>query len=134
MTPLIVDASVAVKWFVDEPSRDGALSVLSAITADPKPYVVPELFFNEMLSVLARLTCDVETLTSHVSDLEGLGLARIANGHDLLVTAAKLCVEFRLSGYDAVYAALAKLMRGTWLTADAKAHKKVSALGLSRLV
>ncbi len=40
-----VDASVALKWFVDgEPLVVEARAVLDAIAEDPRPYAVPELF------------------------------------------------------------------------------------------
>ena len=53
---IVLDASVAAKWFVDrEPLADEAQVVLSHIESDPSAYVVPELFMNELLAVLCRL-------------------------------------------------------------------------------
>ena len=50
---IVVDASVAIKWFVtNEPLVAEAGRVLAEIERDPSPYVVPDLFMNELLAVL----------------------------------------------------------------------------------
>jgi predicted nucleic acid-binding protein len=43
-----------------------------------------------------------------------------------LATRASRFVQKGLTGYDACYAALAKEIRGTWLTFDQKAHDIVA--------
>lgn len=64
------------------------------------------LFMTELLAVLARMrgvtTADV---TEALSLVESLGTHRIANGQELLVTAAALAVDWGLSEYDATYVA-----------------------------
>ena len=53
---IVVDASVAIKWFVtEEPLVDEAAQVRDEIGRDPAPYGVPDLFMNELLAVLCRL-------------------------------------------------------------------------------
>lgn len=124
---IVVDASVAIKWFIDgEVDRAGAFAVLDAIASDPSKYAVPELFFNEVLAVLAGTHADAHTLGTCITDLEDLGFHRIGNGHELLQEAARLAVAWRLSGYDAVYVATAKLVGGQWLTADRQAAKRIA--------
>ena len=66
--------------------------------------------------------------------IEALGLHRVANGHELLATAARLAVDWGLSGYDATYVALASLLGGTWLTADERAAKRVRTRKLVRIL
>ena len=131
---MIIDASVAIKWFVkDEPGKSQAMALLDKVRDHPSDFAVPELFFNEMLAVLVRLTPkDADGIKGYLQALEGLGLHRIGNGHELLATAIELASEFKLSGYDAIYAACAKLTGGTWITADAAAHRKIKKLKLSQ--
>jgi hypothetical protein len=45
-----------------------------------------------------------------------------------------LAAEFRISGYDAVFAASALLVDGIWLTADAVAVKKLRSLKFIKLL
>lgn len=124
---IVLDASVATKWFVPtEPLAADAERVLDAIADDPRPYAVPELFMNELLAVLARLPgVTTEQVVSAVSLVESLGMARIRNGHELLATAAGFACDWGLTGYDAVYVAAAALGDGVWLTADDRAARKV---------
>ncbi len=132
----MLDASVALKWFVrSEPLAERARLVLDEIEHDPRPYLVPELFFNEVLAVLSRLP-DVTKpqLCEALSLLESLGFARAANGHELLATAAEFSVVWGLCGYDAVYVALAALTDGVWLTADGRAARRIRRRRLVRVL
>ena len=124
----IIDTSVAVKWFLEEEGNDQALRVLDAVKSSPRLFAVPELFFNEMLSVLCRLLKEAKIIKDYVGALEDLGLARLGNGQDTLDLAVDFAKEFQISGYDAIYAANAKLVGGTWLTADKTAHRKIKQL------
>ena len=131
----VVDASVALKWFVaDEPLVDEAARVLDEIERDPSPYLVPELFMNELLAVLCRLPGRPAKVQEAMALVEALGLTRVGNGHDLLARAADLAGRWRLSGYDAVYVALAASCDGVWLTADARAARRVDRPNLVRLL
>ncbi len=125
---IVVDASVAIKWFVTgEPLVDEAAQVLDEIGRDPAPYSVPDLFMNELLAVLCRLPgSQPAKVREALSLVEALGMARVGNGHELLALAADFAGQWRLSGYDAVYVALAALSDGVWLTADARAAQRIT--------
>jgi predicted nucleic acid-binding protein len=131
---LVIDASVAAKWFVDEPGSEAARSILLDVRDGPNWFSVPELFFVEMLGVLSRVAESEEQLKLLLTILEDLGFARLALGHETLRRAAELAYSWGLSAYDAVYAATADLLGGQWLTADARAHEKIASLGISRLL
>jgi predicted nucleic acid-binding protein len=133
---IVLDASVALKWFVDaEPLVEEARDVLDDIERDPRAYLVPELFMNELLAVLSRLPrASRSRVQGALHAVESLGLARVGNGHELLTAAADIACSWRISGYDAVYVALAALTGGEWLTADARAAARVPRRGLVRLL
>ena len=132
----VVDASVAAKWFLPgEPLSSEARAVLHEIRDDPRGFLVPELFMNELLAVLARMHgVTAADVAEAISLVEALGLHRVANGHDLLATAAELAVDWGLSGYDATYVALARLVGGAWLTADRRAANRVRDRKLVRIL
>lgn len=136
MSLQILDASVAIKWFVpDEAGHDDALRILDEVRDHPDRFAVPELFFNEMLAVLARLVRnDPVALRGFLDDLQDLGLERIGNGRELIALAAEIACRHGLTGYDAIYAASAQLVGGRWLTADTTAHRKIQKLRLSKVV
>jgi predicted nucleic acid-binding protein len=132
----IIDTSVAVKWFIadDEPGRNEALAVLEDICAEPHRYAIPELFFNEMLAVFCRLLSDASEIKEYMHILEQLGLERIGNGSQLFERAAEIAKEFKISGYDAIFAAAASLVEGVWLTADKAAVKKLRNVEFVKLL
>ena len=133
---IVVDASVAIKWFVtDEPLVEEATRVLTEIGRDPSPYAVPDLFMNELLAVLCRLPGSrSSSVREALSLVEALGMARVGNGHELLALAADFAARWKLSGYDAVYVALAAMSDGVWLTADARAAHRIGKAGLVRVL
>ena len=133
---IVLDASVALKWFVEgEPLGASARGVLDDIERDPRSYLVPELFMNEILAVLTRLPrASTAQVQEALSLVETLGLARVGNGHELLARAAELAVSWGVSGYDAIYLALASLTGSVWLTADERAARKVKRPDLVRLL
>jgi predicted nucleic acid-binding protein len=133
---LVVDASVAIKWFVpDEPGAAEAIEILDRIRDSPTEFAVPELFFNEMLAVLTRLLSrDDAAVRSYLDALQDLGFERLGNGRTLLARAAELACAHGVTGYDAIYAASADLTGGCWLTADGRAHRRIRRLRISKLV
>ena len=133
---IVVDASVAIKWFIrDEPLVAEAEQVLGEIERNPEPYAVPELFMNELLAVLCRLPASRPSQVQQALTLvEALGMTRVGNGHELLSLAADFAAQWRLSGYDAVYVALAALSDGVWLTADDHAARRISKSSLVQVL
>ena len=74
MSLRIIDASVAIKWFVREKTgRQAAMGLLDEIEASPEKFAVPELFFNEMLSVLCRLLDSPTQAVNYMNALQDLG-------------------------------------------------------------
>lgn len=59
---------------------------------------------------------------------------RVGNGHEQLSVATDFSCGWAVSGYDAVYLALAALFEGVWLTADARAAATVRRKGLVRIL
>ncbi|MBI2340865.1 MAG: type II toxin-antitoxin system VapC family toxin [Deltaproteobacteria bacterium] len=124
---------MAIKWFIaGENGKEEALRVLDAVKESPRDFAVPELFFNEMLSVFCRLLDSQQEISDYMETLQEFGMMRIGNGRECLALAIEMAKKYGLSGYDAIYASNAKLVGGVWLTADKKAHQKISSLNISR--
>jgi predicted nucleic acid-binding protein len=131
----VVDASLALKWFVNEPlGQESANQVLKDIENNPKLYAVPELFFAEMSHIFCKVFEDTDRVQESISILETLGFERVGFGHELLQMAAELAVKYQLSGYDSIYLATAKLLGGQWYTFDQQAAKKVNSQALVKLL
>ena len=48
----VVDASVALRWYLKDEAHDCADEVLKAVVEDPSRFAVPELFAFEVYAVL----------------------------------------------------------------------------------
>ena len=89
------------------------------------PFLVPELFYYEVLSVTAKKTRNAQKLTPlRMRWLNNLPLRRTALTPQL-VDAMMPFLEAGLTGYDATYAALAQLTSSRWLSYDTRAAQKL---------
>jgi len=130
----IIDTSVAIKWFVLEPGRDRALAVLAEILASPSHFAVPEIFYFELAHVFHRCLPDPsEEQLALLARVVTLGIQRFSMTPALL-SEIQLVQRLGLSGYDAAFVALAKLLQGRWITCDRRAHAKVARLELSEVL
>lgn len=130
----VIDTSVAIKWFVKESGQEAALEVLKKVLETPDQFAVPELFYFELSHVFHRLVPKPNAGQLELfHTILTLGIYRFAMTADLYQELRPL-QSLGLSGYDAAYVALAKLVKGKWITFDAKAHAKIARFSLSRLL
>jgi predicted nucleic acid-binding protein len=103
----VLDASVALAWFLDEPVAPLALRVKQAVLADARA-VVPALWHLEMANGLAvaerRRILTAADVTRSLLRLEQLA-AQIETNSDFIPArpAFTTARSFQLSAYDAVY-------------------------------
>jgi len=119
----VVDASVAVRWFLKDEAHPNADKVLRGLIDHPELFTVPELFCFEVYAVLCRMHPSGHRIfvNGMIPVLNG-GIFRQPMSEKLAKEATRF-VKKGLTGYDACYAALAHEIEGTWLTFDEKAHK-----------
>lgn len=116
---IVVDASVAAKWFIAEDNADDALELLK------KPYELhaPDLLFLEVDNVLCKLI-----RRGLLSEEEGFNIHdKISNfpirsypSHNFREEAFHMAVRTKRSIYDCLYLALADALDGRLVTADRK--------------
>lgn len=130
----VVDASVAVRWYLQEEIHPLAERVLERVIDEPSRFAVPELFAFEVYAVLQRLhPHGLRTFRQGVLPLIQGGMLRHPMTEDLAVKADRF-VTMGLTGYDACYAALALDLKGCWLTFDKQAHQAIVGEKLSCLL
>jgi predicted nucleic acid-binding protein len=127
----VIDASVAVRWFLTQEHHPNADQVLRALINRPESFAVPELFCFEFFSVLCRVHPRVhDVIMNGMIPLIISGLLRYPMT-DSLAEHAIYFTPKGLTGYDACYAALAMELNGAWLTFDQKAHSAIKQEGVS---
>ena len=130
----VVDASVAVRWFLKDETHPNADSVLRRLIDHPESFAVPELFCFEVYAVLCRMhPSGHHIFVNGVIPVLNGGIFRQPMSEKLAKQAARF-IKKGLTGYDACYAALAKDLNGVWLTFDKKAHKLIQKYNISFLL
>ena len=130
----VIDASVAIRWFIEEETHPHADEILKGIIDDPERFAVPELFGFEVFSVLLRIHSNgLAAFKKGVIPILQLGVFRQPMTGNLARLANQF-VKLGLTGYDACYAALSKNLNGTWLTFDKKAHQLIQKEKVSCLL
>lgn len=117
MTPLVVDASVVVKWFVPEIHSDAARQWLDAAYQ----FFAPDLLFAETANAVWKKVRRSELTRAHgeelVADLAGVAVETVPC-RALAEDAYALATATGRSVYDALYLALAVRLDTRLITAD----------------
>jgi len=122
----VLDASVAIRWFVGESAHPNSDAVLEALLTYPHRFAVPELFTYEVLAVLYRHHPSARAVFEEdVDQVLRSGVLRYPMTPNIS-TRSERFVRLGLTGYDAVYVALAEELDATWLTFDTKAHLRIA--------
>lgn len=130
---LVVDANVAIKWFVNESRSDAARAVL----ASGEPLVAPDLVVPEACNAAwkkGRLGEIPEEQGAAVAGALPLSFDRLTATADLAPRAFALGHRFDHPVYDCFYLALAEAEPATLVTDDAQVLALARKAGLARWV
>ena len=126
MSGWIIDASVAIKWFIDEPDSDRAVILLQ------HPIAAPDLLAPECANVLWKKVARGELRTD---EAEAIALA--LEGADItlhstrphLASATSIACALGRAAYDCFYLALAEKLQQSLVTADMRLVNTVRGKG-----
>jgi len=131
---IVLDASVAVKWFRDEEGSDLAAQVL---VEHRRAIVVPDLFTIEVASALVRSANMLKSVRTHMERalatfdtmVRDRLLEPVATHGHVLTDAWRLALDLGHPVKDCLYLALAISRECPLLTADAKFAEKARGAG-----
>ena len=136
MTRFVLDASVALRWFVSNPVPAYARRV-KQLMLDGARAMVPALWHLEMANGLAvaerRGIVTAADADQSLADIEGL-LGQAIEGDPALVSVRQALTTartFRLSGYDAVYLDVARRERLPLATLDQALRAAAARAGVA---
>ena len=128
--PPVVDASVAIKWYLPETHSDKArLLVAQNHFVDNRQFQVPDLFFAECASILWKRVRHGDTAHDEaILIMDALSaLPFIVHSHQPLMRAAlEIAISTDRSVYDSLYIALAVREATRMITADEKLFRALS--------
>ena len=129
MSGFVVDASVAIKWFVDESDSTKAAELLRY------PLSAPDLLAPECANILWKKVARAE-LTLDEAEVIALALQSAAitlhPTRGLLAAAMKIACELGCAAYDCFYLALAQELEQPLVTADLRLVSRARADGAAR--
>lgn len=129
---LVIDASVAVKWFVKEPGHDDALAILSR----GDECFAPDLIISEVAGALDKKIKKPEITSSQAVEAISSLQSHLSffSANKCVIKALELASELNHPVADCVYMACAMDIGATVVTADAEFVRKASNRGYGKLV
>jgi predicted nucleic acid-binding protein len=126
MREIIIDASVVVKWFIEENDSDKALLLRDRFIGGKIELYVPTLLYFEVLNALkySQLFKPSE-LEDAGESLENYGFKVIMIKDEIRKYMINAAIDYNLSIYDASYLGLSMGLDKLFCTADEKIIKKL---------
>lgn len=123
---IIIDASVVVKWFIEENDSDKAVFIRDKFIDGKVELYVPTLLYFEVLNALkySQLFKPNE-LEDAGESIENYGFKVISIKNEIRKHMIKVAVDYDLSIYDASYLGLSIGLEKIFCTADEKIIKKL---------
>ena len=130
MNRIVVDNSVAVRWFIG--AQATAYSTKAFDACENAAMYVPALWFSEFCNVISKAAKNQLLETRHADEiiLHATMLPVIEAPTPPLPEIYKLSKRFGLSGYDATYLAVAVASNATLASEDTELSKAAKTLGL----
>lgn len=127
MATVVPDASVVVKWVLDEPGSATALALAEAWAESGVRAVVPTLLWSEVANVLHRRVLsgeiDADGAEDAIRALQEAGL-ETRSEYPLIPRAMSIARSLALpSVYDAVYLAVSEAEAAEFWTFDGRLHR-----------
>ena len=133
MSLFVVDANVAVKWFLparSETLTDEALELFRRFARGDVRFTVPDLFWAEFANVLSKAVrlgrfpkASAEAALASLSERELPTVPSLT----LLDTAFQIAMAFDRTAYDSLYVALAVHSKAQLITADERLASSLAA-------
>lgn len=131
---LVVDASVAAKWFMsDEEHADKAMLLLERFAEGRTRLIAPEYIRYEVASAITVATQGRQARVSQqygekaIARFQALGIETL-NGDELILAAYSLVHQYGCALYDALYLTLAQRLGLPLITADRKLYLRIRSL------
>ncbi len=125
MNDLVVDASVAAKWFLTEEFNDEARALLTGRSQHRAPDFILVEFANTLAKRFKRGDINAAYARNACNELQSLLV--FEETRRLVPAALEIAIEFDRSVYDSLYVALARMQRCQLVTADRRLYNALSS-------
>ena len=126
MERIVVDASIVVKWFINEQYSDLALTIRDRFVDGQLELLAPDLLHYEVLNALKYSNFfSKDNLANAATSLENYGIIQFPLIGDYAQKVVKLAEVYNLSIYDAAYIGLTDILDVCVYSADKKLVDKI---------
>jgi predicted nucleic acid-binding protein len=128
MERVVADASVIVKFFVNEEYTERALALRDAYISKQLELSEPSLMIYEVLNAVrfSKRNFTREELNMILRSMHEYEFNITEINYDLSVKITEISTKYRISIYDATYVALAEKTKSKLYTSDSKLIKAVN--------
>ncbi len=131
----VLDASVILKWFIEEGGSKKAVLLKDAHARGEITITVPDLLILEASNVLRHNSAFSQSKTIEcIKYLYDLKLDIVTPVLDITIATIQLAYKRNITFYDAIYIALAQELEFQYVTADKKLYAKVKDLSFVTLL
>ena len=137
MNHCVLDASVAVKWYVPEVHSEKALSLLEAQRGADLTIHVPDLFLAGTGNIVWKKVRRREISEREAGEISRalLSVPKVVYPTEVLLPASlELACRLGRTVYDSLYLALAALLDSPLITADQRLFRGLAQAGWTPLV
>jgi len=134
----VLDASVILKWFLQEKDSHLALDFKERYLAGEISIALPDLILYELANALRfnpnfKRKTVIDSLIA-VIDLDDLDIDITVPTPNLLKKALDFAFDNKISVYDSIYISLASELHYQFVTADARLYRKIKSLPFVKLL
>lgn len=133
MKPLVIDASVVVKWFIPERGSTEAIKLLNSRTQLFAPDIIRPEVVNTLWKLHARQMLTVDEASDIIENFRSSPIA-ICSSDTLIAPAFEIAIAAGRTVYDSLYLALAIERNSVLITADQRLANAIKNTGLTRFV
>lgn len=122
-TPVVVDASVALKWVVTEAGSEQASALLTGLSTGALSLFAPEHLVGEIGNGLhKRVTQNVLSVDDALTALDAVAALELEfiGGSERWFRSLRAALDWQLTTYDALYVLLALDLDAELVTADVR--------------
>lgn len=132
---VVLDASVAVKWFSEEEGTQQALKMKDDHIEGIRLIFAPDLIIYELSNALRfKPGFDAPRVARAVNDLLDLQIDFVAPTEELVRRSSELAFRYGITTYDSCYLALGELLGIQVFTSDEQFYERAKDCGFLRLI
>ena len=129
----VLDASVVVKWFVEEEGNEIALLFREKFWEREIDIIVPDLLLYEISNALRyNPKFDENDVKNAIESIINMGIRILIPSLDILKKAIDIAFLYGITLYDAYYVALSDELKIPFVTADKKLFDKIKKFSLAK--